>query len=55
MEHVKQRRFELSAPSGTRDPNTVVIDPETTAVAIALMARALIAVTHAVHEADDER
>ena len=55
MEQVKQRQFEWPAPSEARDPNQVVIDPETTAVAIALMARALIAVMHAVQEPDDER
>ena len=55
MEQVKQRRFEWAAPSETRDPKQVVLDRETTVVAIALMARALIAVMHAVHEADDER
>lgn len=55
MEHMKQRRFEWAAPRATHDPNPVVIDREATEVVIALMARALIAVGRAVHEADDER
>ncbi|MGH2348391.1 MAG: hypothetical protein ACRDFT_02855 [bacterium] len=55
MEQVKQRRFEWALPSETRDPNSVVMDPEATEVAIGLMARALIAVVRAVQEADDER
>ena len=54
MAHVEQLRFPWGS-SETRDSNQVVIDPETTAVAIALMARALIAVVRAVREADDER
>lgn len=55
MAHVEQLHFEWAGPSETRDPNQVVIDPETTAVAIALIARALLAVVRAVQEADDER
>jgi hypothetical protein len=51
----EQLRFEWAGPGEIRDSNQVVIDPVTTEVAIALMARALIAVVRAVHEADDER
>lgn len=55
MEDVKQRRFPWAAPGETRDADEVGLDSETTAAAIALLARALIAVVGAVQEADDER
>lgn len=54
MEDVKQCRFPWPAPK-TGDATAVVLDPETTAAAIALLARALLAVVRAVAEADDER
>ena len=55
MEEDKQRRFPWAARGETRNSTEVVLDPETTAAAIALMARALIAVVRAVEEADDDR
>ena len=55
MEEVKQRQFPWAAPAESRDANEVGLDPETTAAAIALLARALIAVVRAVQEVDDER
>jgi hypothetical protein len=55
VEKVEQRRFEWVQPSETRGPNGVVVDAETTEVAIELMARALISVVRAVEEAGDER
>lgn len=55
MEDVKQRRFPWAAPRETRDAPEVVLEPETTVAAIALLARALLAVVRAVEEAGDER
>lgn len=55
MEDVTQYRFPWAAPGETHDPHEVVLDPETAAAAIALMARALIAVVRAVEEVDDKR
>jgi len=55
VEDVKQRRFPWTAPGEARDADAVVLDAETTAAAIALLARALIAVVRAVEEVDDER
>lgn len=55
MEDMKQRQFPWAAPGESRNATEVVLDPATTAAAIALLARALIAVVHAVEETDDER
>ena len=55
MEDVKQHRFPWPVPGESRDPHEVVLDPETTEIAIALMARALIAVVRAVEETADDR
>ena len=55
MEDVKQCRFPWAAPGERRAAPAVVLDPETTAAAIALLARALIAVVRTVQEADDAR
>jgi hypothetical protein len=52
---VEQLRFEWAGPNETPDPHQVVVDPETAAAAIALTARAMIAVVRAVYEVDDER
>ena len=53
MEDVKQHRFPWAAP-GER-PHEVVLDPETTEIVIALLARALIAVVREVEASADER
>ena len=55
MEDVKQHRFPWAAPGERRDPLEVALDPETTERAIALLARAVLAVVRAVEEATDER
>ena len=55
MDQMKQGRFEWAAPRATYDPNRVVLERETIEATITLMARALIAVLRASHEADDER
>ena len=55
MDQMKQGQFEWAAPRAPHDPNPVVLDREATEGVIALMARAVIAVGRAVHEADDER
>jgi hypothetical protein len=55
MVRAEQLHFAWAGPSEPPDLDQIVIDPETTAVTIALMARALIAVVRAVAEADDER
>jgi hypothetical protein len=52
---VEQLRFEWVGPTEAREPNEVVLDPETTKAAIALMASALVAVVRAAEEPDDER
>jgi hypothetical protein len=52
---VEQLRLEWVGPTEAREPNEVVLDPETTKAAIALMASALVAVVRAAQEADDER
>jgi len=51
--HARARR--VSAPGARCDAQEVVLDPETTAAAIVLLARALIAVVRAVEETDHER
>ena len=51
----KQHRFPCAAPGERRDPLEVALDPETTERAIALLARAVLAVVRAVAEAPDER
>ena len=55
MEDVKQQRFPWAARDDRRDRYEVVLDPETTATVIALLARALLAVVRAVEEAPDDR
>ena len=52
---MRQQQFPWAAPHASRDAHEVVLDPATTAAAIALLARALIAVVRAVEETDDER
>jgi len=52
---VKQYRFPWVVPGETRDPHEVVLDPETTEIVIAVMARALVAVVRAAEEVKDER
>jgi hypothetical protein len=52
---MRQQQFPWVAPRASRDAHEVVLDRETTEIAIALMARALIAVVRAVAEVDDER
>ena len=55
MEDMRQQQFPWGAPGASRDAHEVVLDRETTEMAIMLMARALIAVVRAVEETDDER
>lgn len=56
MEHGDQIRFQWAEEHHEgRGPDQVEIDPKTTEAAIALMARAMIAVIRAVKENDDER
>jgi len=50
-----QQQFPWAAPAARHAATDVVLDPTTTAAAIALLARALIAVVRAVPETDDER
>ena len=55
MEDVKQHRFPWAAAGQSGIVHSVVLDPATTATAIALLARVLRAVGCAVQEANDER
>lgn len=55
MEDMKQQPFPWAAPGARCAAQEVVLDPETTAAAIVLLARALIAVVRAVEETDHER
>jgi hypothetical protein len=55
MEERKQQQFPWAAPDGRPTATDVVLDPATTAAAIALLARALIAIIRAVQEIDHER
>lgn len=55
MEDVKQHRFPWAAAGQSGIVHEVVLDPTTTATAIALLARVLRAVGCAVQEANDER
>jgi hypothetical protein len=55
MEDVTQYRFPWAAPGAPHDPHEVVLDPETVAAAIALLARAVRTVVRPAEEADDER
>ena len=55
MEDVKQHRFPWAAPGQSGLVHEVVLDRETTATAITLLARALRAVVRAGQEAHDER
>jgi len=50
-----QLRFEWAEPIQTAEPRTVDLDHETADAAVALMARALIAVVRTTQEAADER
>jgi hypothetical protein len=55
VEDVRQQGFPWAAPREGRDPLEVVLDAETTARAIALLAGAMRAVVRAVEEAPDDR
>ena len=50
-----QIRFEWAEPRECRGPSDVALDHETIDAALALMARALIAVVRGAMENDDER
>jgi len=52
---VQQLHFEWGAPSVSGEPQQVVLDPQTTELVVALIARAMIAVVGAVEEVDHER
>jgi hypothetical protein len=52
---MRQGEFPWAAPDERRDAPEVVLDPATTTAAIALLARALLAVVRAIEETDHER
>ena len=52
---MKQQPFPWAAPGARCAAQEVVLDPETPAAAIVLLARALIAVVRAVEETGHER
>ena len=49
-----QLHFEGIEPMEAAKPQSIELDQETTDAAVALMARALLAVVHATREIDDE-
>jgi hypothetical protein len=55
VEHEDQIRFQWAEEHEGRTSDKVEIDPKSTDAAVALMARAMIAVVRAVKENDDER
>jgi hypothetical protein len=55
VEDIQQHRFPWATLGNNRDPHEVVLDRATTERAIALLARALIAVVRALAETTDDR